>query len=1153
MNMKKSIIMRALAAALVAVAGLTAQHAAAFPMSHYTQSSKLAKGNWVKIKVTESGIYQITDADAKAWGFSGVQSLHVFGKGGAPISETLTTAIPDDLPQLPVVRTAGKLLFYAQGPVTWSDGSKFTNIEDKQVNTCLTFKQTFNPYATAGYYFVTDDSEYSDIEATKSGVEATEAPVTTFIDRLYHENDILNCGSTGRVFLGEDFLNNSTQSFKFDLKGRVEGTKVNTFTTAGVLQLTTGGNSRLSFQSNGTNLPYDPDDQLTPSAKKYLAFVPYGISKSFDMTGTSLDYTVSLAINGATLKIARLNAITVNYERHLALAGNNLCFATTATSKSGTPMTIANAVADMRVWDVTEPHQPVDMVLTAAGSNATFTTAKGGIREYVAFNPAGNYSSPTMDERVANQDIHSLSVPDMIIITHPRLKVQAERVAQLHSSEDSLRVLVLTQDEIFNEFSSGTPDMMAYRMVCKYFYDRGEEGGHRLQYALLMGNGSYDNRQITAEFKGNAYPALLTWQSENSYTQTSSYCSDEAIAVLRDGSNSNWSNYPVDIAVGRFPVRSEDEARAAVDKLVNYVHNPLHGPWQNRVIITADDEENGIFMKQTENYITNIRNNGGKGLLIKRVYLDAYEPVSVGSSRNYPGARNDLYGGLKDGTLVWNYNGHSSVNVMTDNDLVRRNDYLNNMYYQRLPLVFATTCEFARCDGFTLSGGELMFNNSNGGAIAVISATREAYIAENETLGKNINKYLYSPDSEGKPRRVGDAFRLGNNEKRNSNNSRYTLLGDPAMRLAKPRYNALVTAINGKPIDPENLPVLKARQTVTFTGNIVDHKGNKVNDFNGSVTSSLFDCDQSVTTHGHGKGEQITYQEHINRIALGNDSVKNGEFSVKITIPSEILFSYDNYTPSLINLYAYDQAHATDAMGSCEEFYIYGYDESVKTDSVGPDIIYLGLNSENFKSGDDVNESPLVIATVTTPSGINLSEAGIGHSISLTLDDKEVFYDLKSFYTPLHSEQGVKGSISYPLKDLTNGYHTIKLCVWDVFSNKSEKTVAFNVVNGLKPEIYEVYSTCNPAYNETTFYVKHNRPDATLHIRLDVFDLMGRLVWTTSQSGQSNMFTSFPITWNLNDLSGTRVPRGIYLYRATVSTDGVREATKSKKLAVAGQ
>lgn len=1143
MYMKKSIILQVVVASVFAASLVFPHTAQAFPTSHYAQSSKLAKGNWVKIKISESGIYQITDADARNWGFSSAASLHVFGKGGAPLNETLTTAIPDDLPQVPVVRTGGKLLFYAQGPTTWG------------VGTGISFKQTQHPYSNAAYYFVTDSGEYSDIEVAKDNTPIEGGAVTTFIERLYHENDVFNAGQSGREFFGEDFLYNASQTFNFDLKGQVDGSTVSVLTTTGTLQTSTTGSGKFIFQYNGTNLPSTTSDQFSWDNSDHLFYTGQTMLKSFPLSGTkTLSYNIKMTNNNATLTMARLNSITVNYERSIALDNNRLTFATPSKWTAGTPMAIAGASASTLVWDVTTPHSPVQANAKLDGSTLTFATTGNNMREYIAFNPDATFSAPTDAEHVVNQDIHALEIPDMIIITHPRYKEQAMRVAELHSTMDTMRVHVLSQDEIFNEFSSGTPDAMAYRMVCKMFYDRGTDAaGHHLQYLLLMGNGSYDNRQITNEFKGIAYPALLTWQSPASNTGAVSYTADECFGILGDNTTSNWAAHPVSIAVGRFPVKSEAEAKVAVDKLIKYITTPDFGTWKNNIMMVAD-EDVITFMEQSDSYINTIRTNNGKDLYAKRVYLDAYEAVSVGASLSFPGARDDMYGKLRDGVLLWSYNGHSSPNVITGNGLVRRSDFMNNMFYNHLPFMFATTCDLAYFDAVEESGGENMFLNPNGGAIAVLSTVRQGYINMNATLGNNVYRHLFTYDKDGKTLRVGDAFRLGNNAERSSNNSRYVLLGDPAMRLATPQYRARIEAINGKPVDPNDMPVFKARQTVTFTGSIVDFKGNKVNNFNGSVRSNLYDCDQSVTTHGYGeKGEKYTYQEHSNRIAMANDSVKGGSFSVKITIPSEIVASYDNFTPALISLYASDITNKIDAMGSSEDFYIYGYDETVKADTIGPEIKFLGLNSEDFNNGDNVNESPLVLAAISDVSGINFSNAGIGHSMTLTLDDKIIYSDLNDYFTPVQSEQGTAGNISFALKDLENGHHTLRLRVWDVFNNMSERTITFNVIKGLKPEIADVYATNNPASVETTFYVKHNRPDATINMGIEVFDLMGRLVWKSQQSGQSTMYTSFPITWDLTDLNGSRVQRGIYLYRATISTDGVREATKSKKLAVTGQ
>ena len=170
--------------------------------------------------------------------------------------------------------------------------------------------------------------------------------------------------------------------------------------------------------------------------------------------------------------------------------------------------------------------------------------------------------------------------------------------------------------------------------------------------------------------------------------------------------------------------------------------------------------------------------------------------------------------------------------------------------------------------------------------------------------------------------------------------------------------------------------------------------------------------------------------------------------------------------------------------------------------------------------------------------------------MTLTLDGTTSFNDVASYYTPLFADPGTLGNISYQLNDLAPGPHSLRLRVWDVYNNVSEKTINFNVVNGLAPEIADVYCTGAPASVETSFYVKHNRPDAVVSVTIEVYDLMGRLVWSTTQSGRSDMYTSTPITWDLVDKGGRRVPRGIYIYRATISTDGIKEATKSKKLAV---
>ena len=1124
-----------LVAAVVMLAA--APRALAFEASHYADSSKLAQGTWVKIAVSESGIYQITASDAQRWGFSSLDRLHVFGTGGAPLSETLTEDIADDLPQVPVLRTGNRILFYAQGPLTWQEKNTLHQV------------QVQHPYSTAGYYFVTDDSRYTDVAMPTAGGTGSGEPITTVTGRVYHEQELTNPGQTGRDLLGEDFSTTRSRTFELNLPGLVAGGQVSVLTR--FASKTVNGTSRVSFKQNGTNLPSSGSDVI--AAAYSLNHDHYEVAqtvKTFAPGSDQLSYTITYSPSG-TVHSARLDYITVNYPRHLALDGSQLCFGLESASTSGIYRVSGGA---SHVWDVTVPQSPVELASGSSGDALSFTPANGGRRELVAFNADGSFASPTLSERLANQNLHGLPVPDMVIITPTAYRTQAERVAALHEQTDGFRVHVIDEPLIFNEFSSGTPDAMAYRMLCKMFHDRGTDArGHRLGYLLLMGSGIYDNRLISSEAKAASYPRLLTWQSSESKDEDNSYTTDDGFAILSDGAGPHFYGYDLDIAVGRMCVRSVNEARTVVDKLIKYVTKPDYGAWKNNMLNVADDQDNAIHMEQAENDITVCRSFNGNDIIYNRVYLDAFERSSSGGGTSYPDAYNKLYTTAREGVLWWNYTGHASPNDWTAENLLQRVDVQENLYYRHLPVLYAATCEFTRYDGIDRSSGELMFLNSNGGAIAVICPPRLVYIPQNGGLNRSVARYIFERDSNGLQLRLGDILRLGKNNYKGGgdNNARYFLMGDPAMRLAYASHTAVIDAINGHAVGSGDMPVFQARQTVTFTGHIVDEHGQPANGFNGSVVSTLFDCEQSVTTHGWGsEGREFTYDEHSNKLAIRVDTVTAGQFTIHLTIPTEVLGNYDNYRPSLLNLYAYDSADTLEAKGACEDFYIYGYDDSLVADTIGPVISDFGLNGTAFVSGDNVNDSPLVLATLSDESGVNFSTSGIGHTLTLTLDGVTSYNDVSSHYTPAYTETGTLGTISYRLSDLTQGHHTLRLRAWDVYNNVSERTIEFNVVEGLAPDITDLYATPSPASSYTTFYVRHTQPDATVLFDVEVFDLMGRLVWSSNLTGRSDMFSTVPITWDLTDNGGRRVPRGIYIYRATISTDGVKTNSKAKKIAV---
>ncbi len=1149
-NMLLKVVMVATGLAL-----LGSQHAYAFDITHFADSSKLATGHWVKIKVSQTGIHEITVDDVRSWGLSNLSRIHVFGMGGLPLSEKLTEDIPDDLPQLPVVRTEGKLLFYAQGPTYWRDGSAGN----------MTFLPVQHPYSTNIYYLVTDDERFEDLSITTSGDAPNGTTQTTFTEHLLHEVDLINPANSGRVYLGEDFTGTSQHSFSFDLAQKVAGTDVNVYSIMGVKQAT--GSAKMTYQYNGTNIASTSSDQIAGKSSED-AYDRIISKKTFNLNSdNALSYSLKLTSTGAP-SMARLDYIAVNYTRTLTLHQGQLCF-DDIHSSTALQLKVEGTDSASVVWDVTQPWRPVRVNANRTGSTMSFSPLSTGLRRYAVFTPRGTFARPTLVGTVSNQDLHSEPVPDMVIITPNEYREQAQRIATLHHQVDSMRVLVVSDNEVYNEFSGGTPDAMAYRMLCKMFYDRGHQDGHRLGYLLLMGKGTYDNRLITGSIRALNAPMLLTWQTELSHEHSNTYTTDDYFGTLADGSGPRIHQNELDIAVGRMTVKSVTEARHVVDKLVNYVTQPDYGWWKNNAMIVADDGNSGAHLEQAEDMVAAMRANGGSDMIYNRVYLDAFNAVSSGAKRTFPDAVTKHYNTLRNGVVWWTYIGHSGPHAMTDNGLLRHVDLDTKFFYKHVPVLYAATCDFNQFDGSEESGGETLYLNPRGGVIAIICPPRPVRINSNGILTTNIGQYAFSNDEDGLPRRLGDIVRLGKNMSRDENRLRFFLVGDPAMRLALPTHKIRVDSIEGaEEFTSADWPVFHGRQAMTVRGTVTDRNGTPLPNFNGKLTLEMFDYEQSITTHGYSDksdgsdGKKNTYLDRTNKLAVSIDSIVAGKFTTRIVLPTEVLprettdddsVLYDNFSPSLINMYAYSQNDSIEARGSNEEFIIYGYDDTAEADTIGPVIRFLGLNSENFKNEDQVNESPVVLAEITDDSGINYSTAGIGHTMTLTLDGSTTYSNLIDYYTPRAAAKGTSGTLSYTLNDLTPGHHLLRLRVWDVYNNMSERTVSFNVVKGLKPDIYEVYSTSNPARYETTFYVKHNRPDAVLTIGIEVYDLMGRLVWRTRQNGVSDSYTSFPVTWDLRDLGGRRVPRGIYVYRAILSTDGAQEATKSKKLAVASE
>ncbi len=1127
--------------------------AAALSPDYYAESSRLSSGKWVKVKVEKTGIQLITAANLKKMGFADPSKVRVYGFGGRPLNQTLTASEPDDLPLIASHVTAKGLYFFGYDNIRWTAS---------QTNRQIPFTHTIHPYAEESWYFLrnSDDSPVR-LDAAPSTANPAGLPeVTTFCQPLLHEVDMFHPSTTGSRYLGEDFRSPTRRSFDFSLTDAVEGE--NCIINYGFGSNTTG-TSTLSLSATGASGSQNFSEKLSAisDSEQFMSYT--STARTITAPGSNLHLEFSFQGSG-TIKLARLDFIELQYQRHLRLNEGQLHF--TISHVAPCKVSLSGAEASTIIWDVTDPSHHT-LVSTEAGNGGTLTfTTPGGIREYVAFTPDKAGYGVSEYARVLNQDLHSLPVPDMLIIAPTGYKEAAELLAAHHRDYDGLSVHILTPEVIYNEFSSGVPDVTAFRRLMKMWYDRGlqsnpesdEPQASTLKYCLIMGEATYDHKMRMEATKNAAYPFVPIWQSLTGYSGTTSYSTDDYIGMLADSPTFEIGQEKIHVAVGRMPFQSADESLVLTRKYIDYVTKPEVGEWRNRLMFVADDENQGDHLTQTEDMIRSLRATpSGNNFRYEKIYLDSYQREQSSLGPVYTKAKEKMMNLWNSGVSFINYIGHANPVGWTHENLLNWTD-ITSFSNRNLPFIYAATCEFGRFDADTRSGAEVLWAYPEAGIIGIITPNRTVWIDQNGKLTREMGKSLFKPGSDGRTPTVGEAMIEAKNnypataagmKPNNTNKLRYILIGDPAMRMPIPAYKVVLTEFNGEEpaeVTPDNYPVVPSMTRIEIGGVINDPEGIIDEDFNGFVEIQLYDAEKTVETFGNGPTGVVSYyNDRKTLLYRGVAKAEKGKWNASVIVPSEI---ENNYSPAQFSFYAYT-SDRKEANGEFSKFYVYGAGSQDEEDTQGPAIEFFALNREDFQPGQVVHSSPIAMARISDPSGINISDAGIGHSMMLTLDDNTYFNDINLYYSP-NADDVTGGSIAYPLSEISPGKHTLKLTVWDNAKNSSTSTIDFEVAVAKTPEIYALTTDVNPAKDHVNFTLSTDRPKAKVDCRIEVFDLNGRKVWASESTVSTDLLAGITVPWNLCDASGIRVPRGIYLYRATVISPEGPQTSKSYKLAV---
>lgn len=1099
--------------------------------SRYASESVLNSGKWVKIQVAEDGIYKLTAADLKKMGFSNLDKVAVYGYGGWPLDEDFSTTYIDDVPEVAVWRSADYLLFYGKGPRKWEYSSS-----DKS------FIHTNNPYSNYGYYFVTEkETAGRTMEKAASAAGAT-LQVTTFDDYVLHEEELVSVNSSGRELYGESFTSTLSRDFTISVPG------ITNDEGKATLSFISRGNGTITMNVDGNALI--SGSVSVPSDEYEVARELYRERAWMADKGETVKVNIGYSTTGH--KNVHLNYFRLQMKRQLKVYDNYTFFRSLSARGNASRFVIQGADASTLVFDVTDGVNPQQMETSLNGTELSFSIpASASLREFVVVKPSQIKAPVTVGE-VANQNLHALPQQDMIIIAQPNFTTQAERLAEAHRTKDNLTVRVVTPESIYNEFSSGTPDATAYRRFMKMFYDRQTSEADAPKYLLLFGDGSFDNRKLTSAWKSvDMSNMLLTYQTENSLS-SQSYVIDDYFGFLDDADNKkSLQNKKLCLGIGRFPIRTVEQATQMVDKVISYMENKNTGSWKNNLCFMADDGSNtdGFMTEHMEfaDQLAGYVESEHPEFLVNKLYYDAYKKDMTAGT--YPDVRSGLQKLLKDGLLLFNYTGHGGTTALSDEKVLTQTD-INQFTYTHLPVWVTATCDFTRFDDLNTSAGEDVFLNKSSGGIALFTTVRVAYSRPNFPINDNVIRNLFERNN-GRRRTLGEVMQATKNTLSSVYKLGFCLIGDPAVKMAYPEFGMKVTTVNGQSVDGNSIS-FKALEKITVEGEVLDASGQLVTDFTGIVNPTVKDSKVTVTCLKNSNKDDspaFTFTDYPNTIFIGNDSVRNGKFSFTFTVPKDI--SYSNLQGKM-NLYAVDTESGNEAQGNFDNFIVGGTSDTAETDTIGPEIRALYLNDTTFVDGGQVNTTPYFVAELWDKSGVNITGSSVGHDMMLVIDESTVLsYNLNSYYELLPGEDGT-GIVKFPIPALEPGKHTAEFWVWDILNNSTVRTFTFEVVEGLKPFLFDVIATPGIAREQVTFHLMHNRPESRMRVGIMVYDLAGRQLWKHEESGTSGLFENYTVSWDLTS-GGARMRPGVYIYRAAISTDNSKDATKARKFIILGE
>ena len=1109
-----------------------------------TYQSVLSEHTWYRLSVTKEGAHRLDYASLQAMGIDmnilNPSQIRLFGNPSGALPEKNSDSRPDDLTELAICVTGADdgsfdeddlVLFYGQEPTRWVlvDNGK------------MTYQRERNYYSDTTYYYLCVDSGTEGLrigEKASLTLDGATTIITEFPDFFWHEEELFSPYSIGQNWFGERISSeDSTLVIPFVFPNLVK-TKA--------LRVRSQVLGRIAKNSLYYNV-WIKDNHVADNER----INNYGDRQYGKLS--SLDRQILLDSDTATFELSLVNnpeaSLYLDYVeiygwRLLKRSSSNFLFRLMPSQfgHNKSAIWVQNTNADYWLWDVTSPLQPMVQEGVLSADNFVFATDEKAEKRYVLFKPSSAYPIAKWTP-LRNQNVHGIRQVDNLILTSTLFLEQAKALANYHAEHDDLTSAVADVNEIYNEFSTGIPDPSGIRDFVRMVYRRSEG---RLKYLTLFGRASFDFRNINGYGK-NFVP---TYETKEDPQKELSFCTDDFFALMDEQEGLNSRGH-VDIGVGRISVSTVEEAETMLRKIRHYDDLAAsHGEWKTDYLLSADDEVWNYVDYAEVHY--RMLDTLSPALTAKKVYCGAYPVVNTSSGVEIPGANEDLMRAFDKGLLAVLYNGHGGVKGLTGDNVFTNADIASLTNYDRMPFVYAATCEFTKYDNpLLVSAGEELFLNPHGGCVALFSCCRPTFGHHNHRQTKSLLSALTQCDESGKPLRYGDIICMAKSNPLNfdsqiadSNlNIRFVFLGDPVLRFPMPEKNIVAQKINGFSSGDAHDFELHAMSMVSVEGMITGVDGKIDPDFNGTLWARFYDQKTKVNVKFKGSDPRNVYY-HKDVLYQGRVSVTGGRFNLSFQVPKDIMSGSGE---PRFSFYAYDSIRGVDAMGKFDDLTIGGVDPAMVPDDQGP-IITFYWNSPAFENGQSVERQGVLYADLYDAQGIYHYDYSLGRDIMMSSNHSA--YNrlvLNDRYEPALNDFR-RGRVVIPVNNLESGTYEFSIKVWDTQDNPSEASLWFVVDEDMF--LSQVRNYPNPFSEETRITLSHTGEDGMFDVNIEIFDIMGRPVQHLYKKVTASDGVVEPILWNGCGYSGNPLQTGIYLYRLTLTDENGYFRTVSQRMVI---